>query len=178
MPIRSAMLADATAIARVHVDSWRTTYRGLFPDAFLADLSYEQRAEFWSAAIATPQQGQRIYVAEDAAGQVIGFAAGGPEREGDSIYAGDLYAIYLLASEQRAGLGRLLVHAIAQGLLDDGMPSVLVWVLAENPARRFYEALRGQYIREKHGTVGDLEITEVAYGWPDIRELIDACANP
>jgi len=45
--IRSATASDAPAIGHVHVESWRSTYRGLMPDAVLVNLSAEQRATFW-----------------------------------------------------------------------------------------------------------------------------------
>jgi hypothetical protein len=44
MIIRDASPADAAAIARVRVDAWRETYRGIVPEAFLDGLSYEQDA--------------------------------------------------------------------------------------------------------------------------------------
>ncbi len=40
--LREANVLDAAAIAKVHVDSWRTTYAGVVPEDFLAQLSYEQ----------------------------------------------------------------------------------------------------------------------------------------
>jgi hypothetical protein len=43
MLIRHAQLTDIPAIARVHVDSWRTTCRGIVSDDYLAKLSYQQR---------------------------------------------------------------------------------------------------------------------------------------
>ncbi|HEX7041129.1 MAG TPA: hypothetical protein VF202_13505 [Trueperaceae bacterium] len=52
MLIRAAKPEDALAIGRVHVDPWRTTYRGLLPDAVLAALSVEQRAGEMPIAIA------------------------------------------------------------------------------------------------------------------------------
>jgi hypothetical protein len=45
--IRPAHLDDAPGIARVHVDSWRTTYKGVIPDTILANLSYEARTQQW-----------------------------------------------------------------------------------------------------------------------------------
>ena len=33
--IRPAQTADAPGIARVHVEAWRSTYRGIVSDAFL-----------------------------------------------------------------------------------------------------------------------------------------------
>jgi hypothetical protein len=43
MRIREATIADVAAIAKVHAESWRTTYKGLLPDDYLANLTYEQR---------------------------------------------------------------------------------------------------------------------------------------
>ena len=47
MIIRKAILTDAPMIAKVHVDSWRTTYKDIIPKAFLDKLSYEQRTGLW-----------------------------------------------------------------------------------------------------------------------------------
>ena len=54
MRIREASPTDATAIARVHVDSWRTTYAGIVPADYLANLSYVQREQFWCDIFSTP----------------------------------------------------------------------------------------------------------------------------
>jgi hypothetical protein len=48
MILREARPADAAKIARVHVDGWRTTYRGIVPDDYLAALSYEAQERSWS----------------------------------------------------------------------------------------------------------------------------------
>jgi len=40
--IREATIDDATAIARVHIDAWRTTYATIVPNAHLAALSYDE----------------------------------------------------------------------------------------------------------------------------------------
>jgi hypothetical protein len=47
MIVRDATYEDVPAIARVHVDTWRTTYQGIVPDEHLAKLSYQKRAEAW-----------------------------------------------------------------------------------------------------------------------------------
>jgi hypothetical protein len=39
--LREARQQDAGAIAHVHVDSWRTSYRGIVPEGFLTGMSYE-----------------------------------------------------------------------------------------------------------------------------------------
>jgi len=61
--IRQASLDDVPAIARVHVDTWRTTYRGLLPDEHLTRLTYEGRERLWTEAIGTPHEGSFVLVA-------------------------------------------------------------------------------------------------------------------
>jgi hypothetical protein len=50
--IRPATLADAAAIAKVHVEAWRETYRGLVPDSVLAGLSVERGVRAWTDMLA------------------------------------------------------------------------------------------------------------------------------
>lgn len=167
--IRPARVEDAPGIARVHIDSWRTTYKGFIPDDFLANLSYERSGRGWTRIVGETEQ--RTYVAQNASGRIVGFVNGGPERENDPIYKGELYAIYLFEEAQGRGLGRRLTQALVEGLLSDGIHTMLVWVLADNPSRRFYEALGGQELRTKPIEIGGVTLEEVAYGWRDISEL-------
>jgi GNAT superfamily N-acetyltransferase len=172
--IRGATPEDAGGIARVHIESWRSTYAGIVPARFLAGLSIEQRQGVWQRTLSVHRPDYKVFVAEDAAGQVIGFADGGPERTGDPRYPGELFAIYLLAGEQRQGTGSRLVQAVAEHLRDRGMPAMLLWVLAENPARRFYEAIGGRELRRQPIDIGGAKLEEIAYGWDDLTGLIGA----
>jgi len=54
---------------------------------------------------------------------------------------------------------------------------MLVWVLADNPACRFYEALGGQKVYEKQIERGSTMLNEFAYGWTDTRFLIAGHSN-
>lgn len=167
--IRQATAADAPAIARVHGESWRTTYGGIVPDKVLANLSVERREQQWARILGNPEATGFVCVAADKTGTIIGFASGGPEREHDPVYTGELYAIYLLAEAQGKGMGRTLTQLAAERLAAAGHQAMLVWVLAANPSCHFYAALGGTPIREKPVTIGDATLTEVAYGWRDIR---------
>ena len=173
--IRPSEASDAAAIARVHVDSWRTTYPGIVPDDYLNSLlSYEQREEFWEELLTQGESTTFACVAEDTSGPVVGFASAGSERSGEAAYKGELYTIYILDSHQRQGIGRRLVCAAAERLVQRDLDSMLVWVLADNrPARSFYEALGGREVRQAPIEIGGILLTEVAYGWPDIRGLAE-----
>ncbi len=161
--VRKATLNDAPAIARVHVSSWRSTYRGLLPNDFLSSLSETGYAERWKRVIA--EGTSRVYVAEDQ-DDVVGFASGGRERAGETGYEGELYAIYVLDTAQRRGVGRELVRATVAGLRELGLSDMIIWVLRDNqPARAFYERLGGVYVRAQPITIGLTTLEEVSYGW-------------
>ena len=174
MNIRKATIADAAALARVHVDTWRTTYSGIVPDAHLASLSYEKRTARWAEQIQATLAGKfAIFVAEDENGQIAGFVDGGPNRDDDPIYKGELYAIYILQAYQGRGIGKQLVPPLAKSLLAMGLDTMLLWVLTDNtPARRFYESLGGHYVRTHYFEIGGVSLEEVSYGWLDIRSLL------
>jgi GNAT superfamily N-acetyltransferase len=176
--IRTAKVNDAASIAKVHVDSWRTTYKGIVPDEFLARLSYAQREQLWRRVLTDPGGPSVVSVAEEERGKIVGFASGGPERTGDPIYTGELYAIYLLAQHQGQGIGRQLAITLVHRLRQEGMTGLLLWVLAENPSRTFYERLGGRPIAEKTVMIGGVPLIEVAYGWRDTRMIIEQSELP
>ena len=169
MHIREARPQDVPAIAKVHVNSWRTTYRGIVAGEFLNSLSYDEREQMWLNALSSPTGSVFLYVAETPDGAVVGFAAAGPERESNTRYKGEIYAIYLLQNYQRQGVGSALFKACVRELEQRGFTSFLLWVLRENPARHFYEALGGKVLREREIEIGNERPFEVAYGWTDTR---------
>jgi L-amino acid N-acyltransferase YncA len=172
MIIREATHNDVPAIVRVHVDTWRTTYQGIVPDEYLANLSYERKANSWYQILShTPEDGYFTYVVEGEPGEIVGFAGGGRERTGDSLYKGELMAIYIQQSHQGKGIGCCLVRAVAEKLHLLGINSMLVWVLVDNPACKFYAALGGKPVHEKELEIGGKSLTEVAYGWTDTGNL-------
>jgi ribosomal protein S18 acetylase RimI-like enzyme len=173
MQIREARPQDVPAIAKVHVDSWRTTYRGIVADEFLASLSYADSERIWRNGLASSPNPISLFVVETLDGGVVGFAAAGPEREGDTTYQGEIYAIYLLQSHQRQGMGRALFRASARELQRRGFSSFLLWVLKANPARHFYQALDGTFLREREIQIGNQRLIEEAYGWAEMRTLTE-----
>lgn len=167
--IRPATAADIPGIARVHVDAWRSTYRGIVPQAFLDGLSYRDRETLWRRVLSGSGGDNGVFVADAGGAGVIGFADGAPTQ--DAVYQGELMAIYMLEEFQRRGLGRDLTLRVVDWLLDHGIRSMRLWVLADNPACRFYEALGGRRIEAKRIEIGGADLEEIAYGWKDITKI-------
>lgn len=171
LTIRTAKIEDAAAIAHVHVESWKTTYAGIVPDAFLASLNQDDRMRSWQEQILAGNIS--IFLAEDEAG-VFGFVAGGAAREKLDEYDAELYAIYLVRQRQRHGVGRTLCLALASALQAKGLTSMFVWVLEQNPSVSFYEHLGAVQIARRVINIGGADLQELAFGWPSLDRLIAA----
>lgn len=171
LTIRPAQVEDAPALARVHVDTWRTTYGGIVPDDHLANLSYERSQARWVEHL-SDLKGETVFAAVDDADQVVGFATGGPLREALPGYDGELYAMYILKAYQGEGCGRRLVAQVARALAGAGYRALVIWALKENPACGFYQKLGGVPIGEKTIEIGGKSLVDVAFGWPDLAALL------
>lgn len=171
MLIRRASLADLSGLVKVHVDAWKSTYRGIVPDDYLDRLNYEQGAKGWERMLSQDSD-SHVYLAAGTSGTVVGFASGGPNHGKEEGYDAELYAIYILEEHHRQGIGKALLSRLAENLCGGGFHALLTWVLADNtPSRRFYESMGGIPVGQKDITIGGKSLVEVSYGWPDIEAL-------
>ncbi|MEN8698148.1 GNAT family N-acetyltransferase [Bacillus infantis] len=169
MKIRRAEDQDAEGIAKVHVETWRTAYRGIIDDEYLAALSVEKRTELWHRNIAIP--GNIVLVAEENDG-IVGFADGSQEETGEySGFKGNVTCLYVLEEHQGTGVGKALLHELFQAFQKEGIGSAIVKVLKENDACSFYEHTGARLLKDaipiKIGSGRELELC--VYGWKDFN---------
>ena len=105
---------------------------------------------------------------ESKSAELIGFGAAGLERENQDETAGEIYALYLLQEHQGKGLGKQLFLEVAKKLESEGYQSMMLWVLADNPACKFYEAMGGTATRQKDIDIKQNTLIEVAYEWQQL----------
>lgn len=163
--------SDAEELARVHVTSWRETYRGLLPDAFLARMSEPGFARRFYRDLSEP--GASVTLAAGDRSGLVAYAQGGPSRRGVRGEA-EIATLYVLRHAQGRGLGGEMTLEMARALAARGATSLMISVLRDNlRARGFYEHLggRAETARQERGPGGAL-LYEVAYIWPDIQALI------
>jgi GNAT superfamily N-acetyltransferase len=165
--IREATQTDFVGMAKVRVDTWKAAYQGIVPDEFLENLSYPEISDRWKSTYwENSHPGVAVFVAENDRNEIVGFAICGPEQSQDPIYYGEIYALYVLPGCQNQGIGRGLFTACVQHLRRTlESDTLLVWVIAENPYRRFYESSGGIVVRGKIKEIGGKAIFEVGYGW-------------
>ncbi|QXW84019.1 GNAT family N-acetyltransferase (plasmid) [Bacillus sp. LJBS17] len=169
MKIKKAREEDIKAVARVYVDSWRTTYRGLVPDDYLDELLYEDAEKRWIDFLNNEKE-SFIYIAMNAAGNIIGFAS--CKSIDDENFDGELYSLYLLKESRGLGVGRQLVSAIAKHFKEKGIASMMVWVMEQNKSGLgFYERMGGKEYLHRKSEFGGTVVDDVAYGWRDVSIL-------
>lgn len=184
MRVRVAEERDADALAQVVVTTYREAHRDQLPqDYLLSSLSYEQSARNWRRTLhrihGDTAARERVFLAEDPEGRVIGVAMGGPDRgnpateDGGTAAIGGLYVLYILPEHERRGLGRVLIGVVAEWLMAQGLRRMRVRVLRENlPARRFYMALGGvECGMEAHEDAG-VVLHMMVYEWTNVRHLL------
>jgi len=59
-------------------------------------------------------------------------------------------------------------------LLAKDLGSALIWVLAENPARFFYQAMGGTLVAVRTQRMWGAALEESGYAWADLRQAVSA----
>src|SRR5215471_3162626 len=172
--IRPARPGDAPSIARLDVETWRTTYAGVLSSVYLVGLSERRRELGWRGVILREPRDVRVAAGED--GAILGFGSCGPNR-GDRLFAGEVFTLYVAPDWQDQGIGRRLLIALFRRLVAAGRPSAILWVLRDNPSRFFYERLGARQMRHRTLAVGGSAVEAVAYGWPDLPGFLAAVST-
>lgn len=171
---RPARLEDAEAIARLHADSWRRAYRGMYSDEFLDGDLVGERLSVWRGRFeeADPQQFVLLATEND---RLIGFvcAYGAFDEQWGSL----IDNLHVSIDARRRGIATALMRAAGEWCLSV-FPNVGVylWVIeANHPARAFYHrigAANAETIEAPHlsGNIGK----SCRYVWPSPQALVDA----
>lgn len=167
LTIRPAETDDAPAIAKVHVDTWRNAYQGIVPQDYIDTLTVQSRTMMWVRMLERGSTDVLTLVSEDDAGRIVGFASGGPIRHREPRYEAEISTLYISPRAQRRGHGRRLFLALSNRLAERGLNGLFVWVLADNAARGFYEAMGGREVTEITRDFAGAALREVGYGWAE-----------
>jgi ribosomal protein S18 acetylase RimI-like enzyme len=145
--LRRAASTDWEAVAAIHSASWRTAYRGIYPDSYLDDEVPEERRAFWRAALAEMDpELDAVFLAEEA-GKAVGFACVRRKAEATGPLLDNLH---LLPERKGEGSGRRLIAAAAAWLVAKEPEAALQLVVWKDnvAARRFYARMGGREVEE------------------------------
>jgi ribosomal protein S18 acetylase RimI-like enzyme len=165
--IREATAEDAEAIATIHVDSWQAAYRGILPEAYLANLSVMRRSEAWHHFIIAGKPRVLVAHADDCPdAAILGWVAFGDSRDRDKDQRwAEVETLYIAPAFWREGIGKRLIDAARHALQSAGYTDVALWVLLDNRrARAFYKRAGFVCDNSSRGVqLGGKWLTEIRY---------------
>ena len=170
---RDAVARDFDAIAELQIKNWRTSYRGILPDAYLDDTVVQERREYWRAVSRARPEGQLVLVTTT--GDVLaGFIS--VYLDADADVDATIENLHVRPRFQGRGLGRRLLAAAAERLMAIPVKSVCLWVFDANmDAIRFYKRLGGEPDAYGYDDFADAHAPHTRIVWRDVKDLLAAC---
>jgi ribosomal protein S18 acetylase RimI-like enzyme len=169
--LRRAGPGDWALVAAIHAASWRSAYRGIYPDSYLDDEVPQERRTFWREALAGMDPELDAVLIAEAAGEAVGFAC--IRREAEA--AGPLLDnLHVLPERKGEGVGRRLIAAAAAWLVGkepEAALQLVVWT-DNRAARAFYARLGGREVEEfEVSTPGGGTARQIRVRWERAAEL-------
>jgi GNAT superfamily N-acetyltransferase len=163
------MLDDASAVAALHIETWRDTYRGIIPDSKLDALNQKDSESTWMRILT---QGDPKWCLQSIGafqnGELLGIAGAGKPRE-DWGYDSELWAVNVPRRFQKRGAGKALVRDCVRHALSFGARSMYLYCAIGNEnAMQFYRyfgAVDSDHIVARDG------YREQAMIWGDLEAL-------
>ncbi|WP_175484818.1 GNAT family N-acetyltransferase [Jannaschia pohangensis] len=143
--IRTGRPDEADALAKLHVDVWRATYRDYASAEAFKMLDEAKRLPYWQDALLDKRPCAGVFVAEQDA-SLLGVVSYGPSQHESFAGRTEIKHLYVAELARGLGVGRLLLKAV----LDDesaARPGLALAVVRQNnSARRFYKKMGGAEI--------------------------------
>ena len=172
--IRPAEESDAILLGDLHAASWRSAYRGVLSDEFLAEDIIADRRGLWTSRLSKPTEKQHIFIAgigHDALGFVCMYG------EDDDLWGSFLNNIHVSQSHQRLGIGSKLLNTCACICAERyGNAGLYLWVVQTNEkAQRFYSRYGAENLGESTWNApGGTVVPLYRFVWKDVQRLRSA----
>ena len=172
MNIRNAEHSDADAIALIHAESWRSSYRGILSDEFLDGAVWDERRSFWQKRMRESGTEKRLILLACEENEVLAFLC--LYLDADPRWGALLDNLHIHPNRKGYGHGSaLMAHAAKWVRRERPQSGLYLWVYEQNhQAREFYEKLggtSGEKLLKK--TVEGKQVATLRYIWADIKPL-------
>ena len=171
MKHRLATVADAAAIADLHLASWRSAYKEFVRPGTLEALEPHSHASVWGRRIVVPEV--RVELLEDRDG-LLAFCAHGPSGDPDAPTGPkgrwwEIKNLHVRPALRRTGAGGKLFDRAVDHARKVAAAAVTLWVVEQNEAaRRFYlsKGMASDGVATTHVVATDDTIPVVRYRLP------------
>jgi GNAT superfamily N-acetyltransferase len=130
--IRDSNPTEADAIEQLRLAAWRSGFRGILPDHFLAAARGDPNGR--RQLIESRQRDDGVDLVCVVDGEIVGWVSGGPTRDVDldARAIRELYACYVQPPHWGRGLARGLLNAALEALEREQIIATTGWVLSAN----------------------------------------------
>ena len=138
-------------------------------------MSVERQMVMWARAIRNTEglKREQILVIEEDCFGIVGVGSCGFNRDRVTSYSGEVYTLYIHPNHQGRGYGEQLLAGLFNIMIARDYNTALVWVLALNPSRFFYEVMGGKRVSEREEKIWGTVLTEISYGWNDLKRALN-----
>ncbi len=174
--LRPGTAADLAAITALHLASWRDSYRGLLPAAYLdGPLAADLAAKWRHKLVETPAPRSLLLLAEARDGELLGFLyACADPRQPDSAYIDNLH---VRPETRGGGLGARLLRRAAAELPGLGYRGAHLRVFVDNAAAvRFYQRHGGRIVARAQEQLMGHPAETYRIAWTDLRPLAEGAS--
>ncbi len=141
--VRRGHTDEATALAKLHVDVWRATYRDYAPKAAFELLDEETRRPYWDSALAITEPGRGVWISMGAE-SILGVVSIGMSDHPAFESRAEIEHLYVSLRAQGHGIGKRLLHTAIDESNKAGVRGVGLAVVRQNErAREFYRKMGG-----------------------------------
>jgi GNAT superfamily N-acetyltransferase len=137
-------------------------------------MSVERQMVMWARAIrnAEAAKQEQILVIEEEKYGITGVGSCGFNRDRVTTYNGEVYTLYIHPDHQNKGYGKQLLAGLFDIMIKREYNTALIWVLALNPSRFFYEYMGGKRVSEREEKLWGTVLNEIAYAWEDLDNAL------
>ncbi len=177
--IRPAIISDATVMAQININSWKSTYAGLIAQTFLDAMNNEHYVTKWQNILDVRNDVHRCVFVAEVENTVVGYVTAGRAIKEHSEYPAELSALYLLSEFHGLGIGKALFLSAVRELDHRGYESFALYVLKDNViGRSFYDRYSPDEIIDKQITIEGAVYCDLLYGWYSIKNVLQLHTSP
>jgi len=170
---RLMLASDASSVGALHAASWRSAYRGILSDDYLAGDVELDRAVVWKRRFDTPDE-TRFGVMAELGGVPVGFVY--VIASADVVWGNLVDNLHVSPEARSAGIGPQLLARAAGEIEERGWDRRMhLWVYDANTrARAFYARIGGREVESiiEKDTPDSGVAKSWRVAWPDVSALL------
>ena len=157
MKIEKAQIEDAKSIVEINIKEWKNTYKGIFPNKFLENLSKTEEE-----SIEKCKNKINEYIVSKINKRIAGLLRFGKNKKEYNDNYAEIYTLYVDKDYQRKGIGTALINFAFENLKPN-YKYVLISTLVQNDANLFYKKIGGKLIAKVNFSLENNEYEENLY---------------